>query len=170
MHWTSIKQMAHPQIEARGPALLPIMLVEDEATDVLLIRRAFEEAGVENAVLTMSDADKALAYLEGVGEYSDRIRHPLPVFILLDLKLPGMPGLQLLKWIRTRKELRLIPVIVLTASDNQADINFAYEAGANSYLRKPGERKDIGRLVHLLQQYWLEHNVAPKLVLRASPE
>ena len=148
--------------------LRPIMLIEDEQTDVILIRRAFEKAGVENPIQSVENGDKALAWLEGIGEYQDRTNFPLPAFILLDLKLPGMGGLQLLKWIRSRKDLRLIPVVVLTNSADAVDVRSAYEAGANSYLLKPADRNEIYRVIDIIQQYWLEHNVSPPLVLRAS--
>jgi|SRR5579872_4926220 len=149
-------------------ALGTILLIEDEPTDTLLIRRAFEEAGVQNPIQSVANGDVALSYLEGIGDYRDRIRYPLPIFILLDLKLPGMTGLQLLKWIRTRKELRLIPVIVLTSSTDELDVKSAYEAGANSYLLKPGDRNEVSRVVHVIQNYWLEHNITPQLVLSAQ--
>ena len=151
-------------------ALGTIMLIEDEATDSLLIQRAFEKAGVANPIQTLAHGDKALAYLEGIGEYADRAKYPLPIFILLDLKLPGMSGLQLLKWIRTRKELRLIPVVVLTNSSDDAEVKSAYEAGANSYLLKPADRKEVFRVVQLVQTYWLQHNVSPALILRAKAD
>ncbi|MGC2697379.1 MAG: response regulator, partial [Candidatus Angelobacter sp.] len=123
--------------------LRPIMLIEDEVSDALLIRRAFEKAGIENPIQSVSHGDKALAWLEGIGEYQNRTTYPLPAFILLDLKLPGMSGLQLLKWIRTRKDLRLIPIVVLTNSADATDVKSAYEAGANSYMLKPGDRNEI---------------------------
>jgi|SRR5690348_3123726 len=148
--------------------LPPIMLVEDDQSDALLLRRAFERAGVENPIHSVSHGDKALAWLEGIGEYENRIRFPLPSFILLDLKLPGMSGLQLLKWTRTRRDLRLIPVVILTNSADAADVKSAYEAGANSYLVKPANRDEIYRVVEVIRKYWLEHNVTPSLVLRAT--
>ena len=144
------------------------MLIEDEETDVLLIRRAFEQAGVENPIHTVMDGDDALARLEGIGPYEDRTKYPLPAFILLDLKLPGMHGLRLLRWIRSKRDLRLIPVVVLTNSIEAADVNAAYESGANSYLVKPADRNEIYRVVKVIQEYWLHHNVAPPLVLRAG--
>lgn len=148
--------------------LPPIMLIEDDPNDAELIRRAFEKAGVENPIQSVSHGDNALAWLEGIGEYENRAKFPLPSFILLDLKLPGMSGLQLLKWIRTRKELRLIPVVVLTNSAEAADVKSAYEAGANSYLLKPADRHEIHRVIEVIQKYWLEHNVSPSLMLRAT--
>lgn len=147
-----------------------IMLIEDEASDALLIRRAFEKAGVENPIQTVINGDKALAYFEGIGEYQDRSKYPLPIFILLDLKLPGMMGLQLLKWIRSRRDLRLIPVVVLTVSADDINVRSAYEAGANSYLLKPADRDEVFRVIADVQAYWLQRNVSPPLVLRASTE
>jgi CheY-like chemotaxis protein len=144
----------------------PIMLIEDEYTDSLLIRRAFEKAGVQNPIQYVSDGDDALIRLEGIGHYQDRTQYPLPAFILLDLKLPGMHGLALLRWIRSKKELRLIPVVVLTNSADAADVKAAYEAGANSYMLKPADRNEIDRVIHVIQHYWLEHNLAPPLVVR----
>lgn len=146
------------------------MLVEDDANDSLLVRRAFEKAGVQNPIQVVSNGDTALSYLEGIGEYQNRVKFPLPIFILLDLKLPGMPGLQLLKWIRTRKELRLIPVVVLTSSSDESDVRSTYEAGANSYLVKPGDPNEVFRVIQVVQNYWLEHNVSPALVLRAKTD
>jgi CheY-like chemotaxis protein len=147
---------------------LPILLIEDEQTDSLLIQRAFEKAGVQNPIQIVTDGDNALARLEGIGQYQDRAQYPLPAFILLDLKLPGMHGLALLRWIRSKKELRLIPVVVLTNSADASDVKAAYEAGANSYLLKPANRDEIYRVIEVIQNYWLEHNLAPSLVLRAS--
>ena len=147
-----------------------ILLIEDEIDDAALVTRALEKCGVQNPLLTLRNADEALTYLEGINEYADRIAHPLPILILLDLKLPGMSGLQLLKWIRTRRDLRLIPVVVLTASEDDADVRHAYEAGANSYLRKAASGDDFYRVANAVQQYWLEHNIPPPLVMRAKPE
>ena len=148
--------------------LRPIMLIEDEDADSLLICRAFEKAGVQNPIQNVSNADEALTRLGGIGQYEDRTRYPLPAFILLDLKLPGMHGLALLRWIRSKKELRIIPVVVLTNSADAADVKSAYEAGANSYLLKPADRNEIYRVIDIIQHYWLENNLAAPLVLRAT--
>ena len=147
-----------------------ILLVEDELADANLVKRALEKCGVENPLVILRNADEALAYLEGIDQYADRTAHPLPILILLDLKLPGMQGLQLLKWIRTRRDLRLIPVVILTGSDSDADVRQAYEAGANSYLRKAATPEEFYRVANIVQQYWLENNVPPPLVMRAKPE
>src|SRR5258708_4174419 len=147
-----------------------ILLVEDESADALLIERAFKAAGIENPIHFARDGDKALAYLEGINEYQDREEHPLPILILLDLKLPGMMGLQLLQWMRTRRDLRLLPVVVLTNSADDVNVRSAYEAGANSYLLKPADRNEITRVINIIQQYWLDNNVSPPLVMRAKTD
>lgn len=155
-----------PRPQAR--LLGTILLIEDDPSDAALIQRAFQKVGVQNPIAVLPHGDTALAYLEGINEYADRIKFPLPILIILDLKLPGMSGLQLLKWIRTKKELRLIPVVVLTGSADYSQVQAAYEAGANSYLLKPANREEIVRMVELLQQYWVGQNIPPPLVRRAQ--
>jgi CheY-like chemotaxis protein len=147
-----------------------ILLVEDEAAEAALVVRALDKCGVQNPVVRLRNGDEALAYLEGINEYADRTAHPLPILILLDLELPGMPGVQLLKWIRTRRDLRLIPVVILTGSENDADVKHAYEAGANSYLRKAATADEFYHLANIVRQYWLENNIPPPLVMRAKPD
>jgi DNA-binding response OmpR family regulator len=150
-------------------ALATILLVEDEVSDAELLRRAFEKAHVENPIVHLSDGDQALAYLAGVGSYSDRTQHPLPALILLDLKLPKMTGLQLLQWMHTRRAIKRIPVVVLTSAEDASTVNAAYDLGANSYLVKPGDPSEIVRMVEAMQRYWMEFNQAPRLVMRAEP-
>src|SRR5690348_10541745 len=147
-----------------------ILLVEDDAGDAALIRHAIEKNGILNPIQHISNGDKALALLAGVNEYADRTSYPLPALILLDLKLPGMGGLELLRWLRQQRDLRRIPVVVLTTDDDPQTINSAYDAGANSFLVKPGDRNRIVAMVKQVQQYWLTLNEAPRLVMRAEAE
>lgn len=156
------------QPEPHTGLLGTILLIEDDPADAAFIQRAFQKMGVQNPISHLAHGDTALAYLEGINEYADRIKFPLPILIILDLRLPGMSGLQLLKWIRTKRDLRLIPVVVLTGSADHTQVQAAYEAGANSYLLKPANRDEIIRIVELLEHYWVEHNVAPPLVRRAQ--
>jgi CheY-like chemotaxis protein len=144
-----------------------ILLVEDDPGDAALMRRGFDKAGVINPIQHITHGDKALAYLAGVNEYADRTAYPLPVLILLDLKLPGMTGLEILRWLRTQRDLRRIPAVVLTMNEDPDTINAAYDAGANSYLLKPGDRKGIVEMINTIQQYWLRLNEPPQLVMRA---
>ena len=148
--------------------LRPILLVEDEPSDAALIRRAFEKAKVLNRIIHLKNGDEALGYLAGVKEYANRVEFPLPAIILLDLKLPGMTGLQLLEWKRAQEHVRRIPVVVLTTDTEMASINAAYDLGANSYLVKPGTSTEILRIVKVLDQYWMQMNEAPQLIMRAD--
>lgn len=145
-----------------------ILLIEDEPSDAALIRRGFAKAKVVNPIVHLTNGDEALAYLAGVGQYADRAKFPLPALILLDLKLPGMKGLELLQWKRTRREVRRIPIVVLTSDRDPATVDAAYDLGANSYLVKPGNPGEIVRIVEIVQRYWLALNEPPRLVISAK--
>ena len=148
--------------------LQPILLVEDDAADANLLCRGFEKAKIVNRIIHLLSGDDALGYLAGVKEYADRTVYPLPALILLDLKLPGLTGLQLLQWKRAQEQIRRIPVVVLTSDDDPETISAAYDAGANSYLVKPGTSAEILRMVKAIDQYWMQFNESPRLVMRAQ--
>lgn len=131
-----------------------ILLVEDDDNDVLLLRRAMRAAGMANPVRVVASGDAALAYLEGAGEFADRALHPLPVLVLLDLKLPGRSGHEVLHWLRGQPGLRRLPVVVLTSSGEPDDVNRAFDLGANSYLVKPGSADALREMVRTLDAYW----------------
>ena len=147
-----------------------ILLVEDDSSDAMLVQRGFGKASVLNPILHLKNGDEALGYLAGADKYADRTRYPLPALILLDLKMPGMTGLQLLQWLRTKREVRRIPVVVLTKDDRPSTIKAAYDLGANSYLVKPGEPAEVMRVIQVIQSYWMELNEAPPLVTHAKPQ
>ena len=140
-----------------------ILLAEDDANDVLLIQRAFQRNHVANAVQVVRDGDEALAYLSGQAPFADRERHPLPVLMLMDLKMPRKSGLEVLEWVRQQPGLKRLPIIVLTSSNQSPDINRAYELGANSYLVKPAGFDSLLDLVKNLDMYWLILNEKPEL-------
>ena len=135
-----------------------ILLVEDDANDVFFMKRAMKLAGMLNPVQVASDGRKAMHYLGGTDEYSDRAQFPLPCLVLLDLKLPHVMGLDVLKWIREQPELRGVIVLVFTASKLPPDISKAYFLGANSYLVKPSEPDGLVETVRLIKEYWLDLN------------
>ena len=135
-----------------------ILLVEDDENDVFLMERAFGKANVPAEVRVIRDGRKALRYLHGEGEYADRERHPLPCLTLLDLNLPHVHGLEVLKQIREDPRLRKLIVVVLTSSVADSDIEQAYELGANSYLSKPNALEGFQELAELIGQYWLNKN------------
>ena len=142
-------------MNARGP----ILLVEDNADDVFFMRRAAKTAGIENPLHVVTDGSQAVEYLSGAGEFSDRDAHPLPCVMLLDLKLPGMSGLDVLAWMHGRPELTTSVVIVLTTSREPRDIHEAYRLGANAYLVKPTSPAQLSDLLSAIKIFWIDHNV-----------
>ena len=138
-----------------------ILLVEDDANDVFFMKRAIKLAGILNPVQVATDGRQAIHYLDGTGEYSDRTQFPLPRLVLLDLKLPHVMGLDVLKWIRAQPELKGMIVLIFTSSKLPPDISKAYSLGANSYLVKPSNPEGLVNIIALVSQYWLEVNEAP---------
>lgn len=138
------------------------MLVEDLEDDVELVRRAFAKAAVPNPIHVVRSGEEALKYLSGTGQYANRAEHPLPDLILLDLRMPGMDGFEVLAWIRSQTGIRTIPVVVLTSSDLVWDVNRAYELGASSFLVKPMDFEDYARLGKLISNYWLKAVKTPE--------
>lgn len=141
----------------------PILLVEDSPDDALLIQRAFRKANLANPVQLVRDGEEAVAYLSGAAPYEDRDRHPLPVFMLLDLKLPRRSGLEVLAWLRQESSLKRLPVVVLTSSRESVDVNRAYDLGVNSYLTKPVGFEALLEMVTNVNLYWLVLNQHPEL-------
>ncbi len=137
--------------------------MEDDPNDVLLIERAFRKAGLPRPV-SVRDGEQAVAYLSGEGEYADRERHPLPSLLLLDLKMPRMDGFEVLRWLRSHPGgLRRLPAVVLTGSGEAADIDRAYELGANSYLVKPPVFASLLTAVQTVTDYWDAHSRRPTI-------
>lgn len=140
-----------------------ILLVEDDPNDVFLMQRAFRKANLANPIQVVQDGESAVLYLEGQEQYSDRALYPLPILMLLDLKLPRRSGLEVLEWLRQQPTLKRLPVVVLTSSRENIDVNRAYELGANSYLVKPVGFDGLLNMVKSLNQYWLIVNENPHL-------
>ena len=141
-----------------------ILLVEDDPNDVALTQLAFEQAGFTNPLQVVRDGEAAIAYLGGQAPYTDRRRHPLPILMLLDLKLPRRSGFEVLAWVRSVAGMRRLPIVVLTSSSNSPDINRAYDSGANSYLVKPVAFAELLGLVQTLGFYWIATNEGPAIV------
>jgi len=138
-----------------------ILLAEDDDDDVLLIQRAFQKAGLRNTLKVVRDGGQAIDYLSGNGIYADREKYPLPYLLLLDLKMPGTDGFEVLQWARSEPEIRRLLIVVLTSSVLQADVDRAYELGANSYLVKPVEFDEMVHLIRRFEAYWTEINRTP---------
>jgi CheY-like chemotaxis protein len=150
--------------------LQPILLVEDDSADAKLLIRKFQRVGVLNEIVHLDHGDRALAYLTGVADFSDRSRFPLPILIILDLKLPGMGGLELLPVIRRTREVKAIPVVVLTTEENDRVVRGAYELGANSYLVKSADESKVLALAEGIRDYWLNLNRTPSLSIKKAVE
>jgi CheY-like chemotaxis protein len=142
---------------------MTLLHIEDDSNDVLLMKHACDRAGIQCDLRTAHDGDEAMQYLEGDGRFADRESHPLPGLVLLDLKMPRVNGFEFLAWMRNSAPSRLLPVIVLSSSNNELDIQRAYEAGANSYLVKPVDFHHLVELVRSLHHYWFKLNHVPAL-------
>lgn len=138
-----------------------ILLVEDNADDEELTLRALKRHNLANAIDIVRDGAEALEFLFCTGAYSDRDSMDFPAVILLDLMLPKVSGLDVLKAIRENKSTALLPVVVLTSSDEEVDMIRSYQLGANSYVRKPVDFADFSEAVAQLGLYWLLRNEPP---------
>lgn len=138
-----------------------ILLVEDNPDDVELTRRALDSSNVANEIVVARDGVEALEYLFAEGEYAGRDAADLPEVVLLDLKLPRIDGLEVLRRIRADARTRVLPVVVLTSSNEERDMVDSYELGANSYVRKPVEFERFVEAAKTLGLYWLVLNELP---------
>ncbi|PIZ04898.1 MAG: two-component system response regulator [Gammaproteobacteria bacterium CG_4_10_14_0_8_um_filter_38_16] len=139
-----------------------ILIVEDSDEDFYAADRAFKNAGIANNVYRCIDGEDALNYLYQREKYTDSEIAPKPTLILLDLNLPKINGKNVLSEIKKNPALSQIPVVILTTSDNEMDIESCYELGANSYIKKPVEFDDFMKVVKELKNYWLEIVLLPK--------
>lgn len=140
-----------------------VLLVEDNDDDVALVRRAFGKEKVVNPLQVVKSGEEALEYLMGTGRYANRLEYPLPELMLLDLKLPGINGFQVLRWLRQQPGLKSLRVVVLTASDALSDATQAYQLGANSFLVKPIDFNEFVNITNAIQGYWLWSSRSPEL-------
>lgn len=138
-----------------------ILLIEDNRMDVELILDAFREARLGNQIHVVRNGQEALDYLFGQGEYADRQAYPLPDLILLDLKMPGIDGHEVLRRVKETPGLKRLPVVVLTSSREEGDRALSYDNGANSYLVKPVSFEGFLEVVRQVADYWLILNVGP---------
>ncbi|MDB6054109.1 MAG: putative response regulator, CheY [Verrucomicrobiales bacterium] len=138
-----------------------ILLVEDNDDDVFFMKQAMTRAKILNPMRVATSGQEAIDYLSGTDAFADRTLNPLPFLILLDLKLPYVPGLDVLKWVRSRPELKNVLIVVLTSSREDRDIDTAYTHGANSYIVKPPTADKLNDMVKALAEYWTVQNQPP---------
>jgi CheY-like chemotaxis protein len=146
-----------------GGEPLVLLLIEDNAAHAEMVKRSFEQHKVANVIQHVDDGQKALDYLFREGEYTDADKYPLPHFILLDLRLPKVDGLEVLRQIKTSDDLLKTPVVVLTTSAADKDIAMAYEYHANSYVVKPMDFAKFKTLMEDLGYYWMIWNQNSKI-------
>ncbi|MBB4844450.1 two-component system response regulator [Paucibacter oligotrophus] len=139
-----------------------ILLVEDNPDDVALTLRAFKRSHLFNPVVVARDGVEALDFLLARGEHAGRAEAPLPTLVILDLKLPKLDGLGVLKAIRADPRTQLLPVVILTSSKEEQDLLSGYSLGANSYVRKPVDFTEFVEAVKVLGIYWMAINQQPE--------
>jgi len=141
-----------------------VLLVEDDLNDIFIVKRAFKQARNQSPLQVVTDGEEAINYLRGEGKYANREAHPLPRLVVMDLKMPGRSGFEVLEWIKTHgRTLRRIPVIIVSSSDEPADINRAYESGANAYMIKPMDFRAVEHLFESITRYWGLECAKPEL-------
>ena len=138
-----------------------ILIVEDNAHDEALILRALRKANLANQIDVARDGQQAIDYLFGEGEFAHRCEAELPAAVLLDISLPRLSGLEVLARVRADPRTRLLPVVILTSSDEERDRMISYEEGANSFIRKPVDFAEFAHVVAQLGIYWLAVNEPP---------
>ncbi|HSK79322.1 MAG TPA: response regulator [Thermoanaerobaculia bacterium] len=138
------------------------MLVEDSPEDFETAERAFRKSGLRNPIVRCADGDEALDYLFRRGRYAAPEKSPRPGVILLDLNLPGTDGREVLTEIKADPVLKQIPVVVLTTSKDERDVDACYKAGANSYIQKPVDMDGFIKAIERLNGYWFEVVILPR--------
>jgi CheY-like chemotaxis protein len=138
----------------------PVLIADDDADQAFLTARALKDAGVQNRLVVVPDGTIAVEYLAGSGKYADRVVHPIPCLVLLDQKLPGRTGLEVLQWLRNQPGICTLPVLLLSASTFDADVKAAYLLGANGYLVKPSTFEEMLQVAKAIRDYWLSVNRA----------
>ena len=137
-----------------------VLLVEDNDDDIQLTRRAFKKHHIANELHVMTDGQQAVDFLFAAGQYAQRDPEDLPHVVLLDLKLPRLDGLEVLRRIRENPRTRYLPVVVLTSSNEERDLVESYRLGANSYVRKPVDFEQFALAAQQLGLYWMVLNIA----------
>ncbi len=135
-------------------APFPILLAEDEETDVHFFKRAFGLARIQHPLFVVRDGKEALDYLQGIGQFTDRRAFPIPKLIFLDIKMPRRTGLEVLEWLKGDGPLKRIPVIMISSSAIPTDVNKAYELGASAYMVKPVDFSALQQIIVTTVQFF----------------
>jgi CheY-like chemotaxis protein len=133
----------------------PILYAEDDENDGFFLKRAFRQAGIANSLIVVPNGQEAMDYCSGIGLY---VKQPLPMLMFLDLHMPKKSGMEVLRWIRGEPSLRTLPIIILTSSLQDNDVEQAYLAGANAYLVKPSQPEALAIMAKTIKDFWLGQN------------
>ena len=147
-----------------------ILLVEDDASDEKLTLLALRRSGIPSSVVVVHDGAEALDYLLGLGVYAGRDVSEQPKLMLLDLNLPKLGGLEVLRRIRADPKIRQVPVVILSSSNQPSDVRDGYACGANAYLKKPADFAAFSAIVVTLGRFWLELNESPLPPVALTPD
>jgi len=140
-----------------------VLLVEDDLNEIFLVKRAFKMARVQSPLHIVTDGVEAMNYLRGQDRFSDRRAYPLPKLIVMDIKMPRKSGFEVLEWVKRDPLLRRIPIVIVSSSENPADINRSYELGANAYMVKPVDFQAVEHLFQSITHYWGLECAKPEL-------
>ncbi|MEO7677773.1 MAG: response regulator [Verrucomicrobiota bacterium] len=132
----------------------PLLIAEDNADEVMLLRRVLTQTGTLNPVHIVNDGQEAIEYLSGDGKYADRELFPLPRLMITDIKMPRRNGLEVLQWLHNHPELKTVPALVLTNSSQPSDIKEAFRWGAHGYFIKPMTSEELKSMFQLIHNYW----------------
>jgi len=133
----------------------PILAAEDEETDRFILNLAFERAKLPGSLVTVNDGGECVDYLSGVGVFADRVLHPMPAVLLLDLKMPRMHGFEVLAWLATRPEFKNLPAVVLSSSSDESDVQKARKLGARDYFVKPQSLDELVKILQQVHERWV---------------
>jgi len=163
-HIVTLDPIVHGEVPLASKTMLDqvsILLAEDNQDDVFLMRRAFAEAAIPNPLIVVRNGREAVDYLAGKGAYSQRDQYPLPGLILLDLKMPWMDGFDVLSWLRRQPQFQTLPVVVLTSSRLQSDIDQTRLLGVYDYRVKPSDLAELVELLGDIRKCWLDERPTP---------
>jgi CheY-like chemotaxis protein len=140
---------------------LKMLMVDDSEADRFFVQRAMDGSGVGTFFHGVSDGQEAIDYLKAKGEFASRSQYPFPNILLLDIKMPGVNGFDVVMWLRDHPECRVIPTIIFSSSAIESDVHHAYVLGANAFMVKPTSHKDLSRLIDLTYKFWSECQTPP---------
>lgn len=162
-----LREQSSVRLMTRMLSQNPILIAEDNEDDAELVRMALKKAGVVNPVHIVSNGADVLVYVKGEEPYSDRSLFPFPRLLLVDIKMPVLNGLEVLRWLRAHPDCSVIPTLVMSASRLEADVQTAYKLGANAYLVKPTRFEQFVEIFKRLNDFW-ESCELPALPIKCS--